>query len=51
MKRTTPSQPDRVCYYMQTHTRPAQIARLVEVIKQGSPDSSVLVSHDLLAPL
>jgi hypothetical protein len=35
-----------MCYHMQTHTRPAQVARLVEVIKEGSPDSIVLVSHD-----
>ena len=44
--RTARSQPIRVCYYMQTHTRPAQVARLVEVIKEGSPDSVVLISHD-----
>ena len=38
--------PVRVCYYMQTHTGPAQIARLVSVIKEGSPDSVVLIDHD-----
>lgn len=37
---------NRVCYYMQTHTRPEQIARLVELIKEGSPDSIVLIDHD-----
>ena len=36
----------RVCYYMQTHARPAQIIRLVELIKEGSPDSVVLIDHD-----
>jgi hypothetical protein len=40
----------RVCYHMQTHTRPAQVARLVEVIKQGSPDSVVLINHDGSGP-
>jgi hypothetical protein len=35
---------------MQTHTRPAQVARLVEVIKEGSPDSVVLISHDDSGP-
>jgi hypothetical protein len=39
-----------VCYYLQTHTRPAQVTRLVEVIKEGSPDSMVLISHDASAP-
>jgi hypothetical protein len=37
---------NRVCYYLQTHTRPGQVLRLVELIKAGSPDSVVLVSHD-----
>lgn len=37
---------NRVCYYLQTHTRPAQVLRLVELIKEGSPDSVVLISHD-----
>jgi hypothetical protein len=35
---------------MQTHTRPSQVARLVEVIKAGSPDSVVLISHDADGP-
>jgi len=42
----TRSRPVRVCYYMQTHTKPAQIARLVELIKEGSPESVVLINHD-----
>jgi hypothetical protein len=42
----------RVCYYMQTHTRPEQIARLVRIIKEGSPDGIVLIDHDAsVAPL
>jgi hypothetical protein len=40
----------RVVYYLQTHTRPAQVTRLVELIKAGSPDSVVLVSHDASRP-
>jgi hypothetical protein len=31
--------PPRVCYYMQTHTRPQQILRLVTLIKEGSQGS------------
>lgn len=42
--------PVRVCYYIQTHTRPAQVARLVRLIKEGSPHSFVLVSHDAAGP-
>jgi O-antigen/teichoic acid export membrane protein len=42
--------PVRVCYYLQTHSRPAQVTRLVRVIKEGSPDSVVLISHDAAAP-
>lgn len=38
--------PVRVCYYMQTHTKPAQIARLVNIIKSGSPNGIVLIHHD-----
>ena len=44
------SRPVRVCYYLQTHTRPAQVNRLVELIKAGSPDSVVLISHDASRP-
>jgi hypothetical protein len=35
-----------VVYFLQTHTRPAQVARLVRVITEGSPDAVVLISHD-----
>jgi hypothetical protein len=35
-----------VVYFLQTHTRPAQIARLARVIAEGSPDAVVLISHD-----
>jgi hypothetical protein len=38
--------PAKVVYFMQTHSRPAQLARLVKVITEGSPDAVVLVSHD-----
>lgn len=37
----------RVCYYMQTHTRPAQVLRLVGRIKEASPDSVILIHHDV----
>jgi O-antigen/teichoic acid export membrane protein len=36
----------RVVYFVQTHTQPAQIARLVRLLAEGSPDALVLVSHD-----
>jgi hypothetical protein len=39
-----------VVYLLQTHTRPKQIARLVKVITEGSPDSVVLISHDRAGP-
>ena len=42
-----PREPARVCYYMQTHKAPEQIARLVRTIKEGSPGSIVLVDHDV----
>lgn len=48
--KTTRTQASRtrtnVVYFMQTHTRPAQIARLVRVITEGNPDAIVLISHD-----
>ena len=44
------ARPVRVCYYLQTHTRPGQVARLVDVIKEGSPGSVVLISHDSAGP-
>ena len=40
----------RVCYYIQTHTRPAQVAHLVQTIKQGSPLSTVIITHDERGP-
>lgn len=40
----------RVCYYLQTHTLPGQVAHLVEVIKEGSPGSVVLITHDAAGP-
>ncbi len=36
----------RVVYHLQTHNRPAQVARLVKVITTGNPDALVLISHD-----
>lgn len=36
-----------VAYYLQTHYRPAQVERLVEVITEGSPGAVVLVGHDI----
>jgi O-antigen/teichoic acid export membrane protein len=49
-QRPTRSRPVRVCYYLQTHSVPAQVARLVGVIKEGSPGSVVLISHDAAGP-
>ena len=47
-----PREPTRMCYYMQTHKAPEQIARLVRAIKEGSPGSIVLIDHDVSdAPL
>ncbi|MUH00167.1 N-acetylglucosaminyltransferase [Scytonema sp. UIC 10036] len=37
----------RVCYLIQSHKNSEQIYRLVKTIKQSSPDSFVLVSHDV----
>jgi hypothetical protein len=39
-----------VIYFLQTHNRPAQVARLVRVIAEGSPDAVVLISHDKAGP-
>jgi hypothetical protein len=36
----------RVCYFVQSHRGPAQIARLVATLKRGSPGAHVLVGHD-----
>ena len=49
-KRPDRSGPVQVCYYLQTHTRAAQVTRLVELIKHGSPDCVVLISHDAAWP-
>jgi O-antigen/teichoic acid export membrane protein len=40
----------RVVYYLQTHSRPAQVTRLVETICDGSPHALVLISHDREGP-
>lgn len=46
------SRPIRMCYYMQTHAKPVQIARLVRLIREGSPNSTILIDHDAsVAPL
>ena len=34
------------CYLIQSHTQPGQVLRLVETIKQSSPNARVLVVHD-----
>ena len=36
----------RVVYFMETHTRAAQVERLARVITEGSPGAVVLISHD-----
>jgi hypothetical protein len=46
----TSDRPARVCYHLQTHTKPRQVTRLVDVIKRGSPDCVVVISHDRDAP-
>jgi hypothetical protein len=40
----------RWVYYLQTHRAPEQVTRLVELIKESSPDSVVLISHDSARP-
>jgi hypothetical protein len=44
--KATPTQTN-VIYFLQTHTRPAQVARLVKVITESNPDAFVLISHDV----
>jgi hypothetical protein len=39
-----------VVYFLQTHTRPAQVARLVRAITVSSPGAVVLISHDADGP-
>jgi hypothetical protein len=36
----------KVVYFIQSHKNPEQICRLIRVIKESSPDSLVLISHD-----
>jgi hypothetical protein len=36
----------KVCYHIQTHKAPAQVTQLIEIIKRGSPESVVVISHD-----
>ncbi len=36
----------RVCYHVETHTRPAQVEHLVRVLHAGAPRSWIVVSHD-----
>jgi hypothetical protein len=40
----------KVVYFLQTHSKPAQVARLVRVITEGSPGAIVLISHDVAGP-
>ncbi len=44
------SAPVRICYYMQTHTKPEQITRLAELIKAQSPESVLLIEHCRAGP-
>lgn len=37
----------RACYFIQTHTNPGQIHRLVRTLKRSSPDAFVLIGHDV----
>jgi hypothetical protein len=39
-----------VAYFLQTHTRPVQIARLVRAITEGNRDAVVIISHDATGP-
>jgi hypothetical protein len=39
--------PVKVVYFLQTHHKPAQVTRLARVITEGSPDATVLISHDV----
>jgi hypothetical protein len=36
----------KVVYFIQSHKNPEQICRLIRVIKESSPNSLVLISHD-----
>ena len=39
----------QVVYYVQTHSRPAQVTRLVQLITEGSPGALVIIGHDAAA--
>ena len=39
----------RVVYYVQTHSRPDQVTRLVRRITEGSPGALVIIGHDAAA--
>ncbi|MDV2996431.1 MAG: hypothetical protein N4J56_006085 [Chroococcidiopsis sp. SAG 2025] len=36
----------KICYFIQSHKNPEQICRLIRAIKQGNPNSQVLVNHN-----
>lgn len=36
----------RVCYFIQSHRAPSQVARLVHALRRGSPDAHLVVGHD-----
>ena len=40
----------RVCYHVQSHTLPAQLARLIRTIRSSSPTSLIVVSHAETGP-
>ena len=40
----------RVCYHIQSHTLPAQLARLIRTIRISSPTSLIVVSHAETGP-
>ena len=40
----------RVCYHVQSHTLPAQLARLIRTIRTSSPTSLIVVSHAETGP-
>ncbi|HTQ81541.1 MAG TPA: beta-1,6-N-acetylglucosaminyltransferase [Thermoanaerobaculia bacterium] len=39
----------RACYFLQTHTNPEQIHRLVRTLRRGSPGAFILLGHDFSA--
>ena len=39
----------KVCYLIQTYKNPEQIYRLVRTIKESTPDSYILISHNFAA--